>query len=429
MQRFLAAALVAVLGLSATVLSCQTIPPSEPRVPDAQTNEPIQEGPADKSDEAALVQGNTAFAVDLYGKLKDRSGNLFFSPYSLSDALGMTFAGARGQTAEELAKVLHFTLGDRTHAAFAGVNRRLQAEAGAAGQLAVANALWGQQGYSFRPDFLWLAKEQYQGGFGEVNFRGNTEAARKTINQWVDQKTNHKITELLDRRSINTQTRLVLTNAVYFKADWAEPFKKSGTSDQPFQVTAQNKIQTPMMHRVFKTKYGEADNLQMVSIPYSKQRWSFVLMLPRETEGLANLEKTVTADWLKAHVENLWPRDVDLTLARFRINDEFRLKDQLAALGAKLVFSDNADLTGISDEKPPLKVDEVIHKSFVEVEEKGTEAAAATAIIAAPTLGLSVHNPPPPVVVRADHPFMFLIRDNATGTILFLGRVVDPRPR
>lgn len=377
---------------------------------------------AEKADRAALVRGNNQFALELYGKLRGKPGNLFFSPYSLSTALAMAHAGARGQTAEEMVKTLHFNLDTATlHPAFASLSKEISGGGQKRGyQLSTANALWGQQGYSFRPEYLRLVKENYGPGLNEVDFAGDTETARKTINTWVEKETNNKIKELLKPGILNPTTRLTLTNAIYFKGDWASQFKKDKTREGIFQSAPDKKIKVPLMSQPQEYGYLKETTVQVVEMPYVGKELSMVVLLPKKVDGLAELEKTLTADRLSEWLGKLRKTGLDLTLPKFKLTADLRLDKVLREMGMARAFTSQADFSGINGGKETLFIQAVVHQAFVEVSEEGTEAAAATAVSSG---GESEATLPE---FRADHPFVFLIRDKRNDSILFLGRVVQP---
>jgi hypothetical protein len=254
-----------------------------------------------KADGPVLVKGNTAFACDLYARLRgEQDGNLFISPYSISSALGMTYAGARGQTAEQMAKVMHFTLPqERLHPAAGTLARDLSGGDKKRGyQLSVANALWGQKNYGFRDEFLTLNHTCYGAGLQEVDFINAREEARKTINAWVEKETKDKIKELLKPNRLTADSRLVLTNAIYFKAEWERKFYREGTREAPFQVTAQRKVNVPTMHLMANFPYLDGGTFGMLELPYKERDLSMLILLPKKVDGLAELEKSLTADKL-----------------------------------------------------------------------------------------------------------------------------------
>ena len=393
-----------------------------------QAAEPLQrKDPVVTPDARQLAQSNNQFALDLYGRLGAKeSGNLFFSPYSISTALAMTYAGAEGQTQKQMAEVLGFSLPEeRLHAAFGSLRAVSQPGDSKAGfQLRVANRLWGQRGYSIRPDFQRTAASGYGAELAPLDFAAQTEAARQTINRWVEQQTEQKIQNLIGPGMLDPSTRLVLTNAIYFKGAWTDEFKKTATKEAPFQLSAGEKTNAMLMHQTDDFKYASVDDLQILEMPYGQQRQlSMVVLLPQKVDGLAQLEKKLSSKNLEAWLAGLRSKEVRVYLPRFQMTSQFQLKDALQSLGMTLAFSPSqADFSGISTQEE-LYISAAIHKAFVDVNEQGTEAAAATGVFLAPA---SAPAPQEPVVFRADHPFIFLIRDNRSGGILFLGRLMNP---
>jgi serpin B len=376
------------------------------------------------SDQTAVVDGNNAFAVNLYGQLRGRDGNLFFSPESISTAFAMAYAGAGGNTAAEMALTLHFTLpADRLHPAMGALLTNLNADHPGY-QLRVADALWAEKDLTFLDDFLKLTREDYGAGFRPVDFKVAPDAARTIINQWVEEKTEDKIKNLLPPGAIKPDTRLVLTNAIYFKGDWATQFNKAATSDEDFHRTAAQTVKTPMMHLQTRLGYYDEGTFRAVAIPYKSGELSMVVFLPNDVAGLRALESSLTAantqQWLSA---NWASPKVILSLPKFKMTSEFELSGALSALGMKQAFARGAaDFSGITGKKD-LWISAAIHKAFVDVNEEGTEAAAATGIV---MRSMAMAHEEQQIVFRADHPFLFFIRDNRSGAILFMGRVSDP---
>jgi serine protease inhibitor len=387
---------------------------------------------ADVNDINMVVAGNSEFAFELYAKLggdpnvRPASGNLFFSPYSISTALAMTWAGARGQTEIQMAEVLHFSLAqERLHQSFGALEKQLNAGGKERGyELSVANALWGQKGYGFLEEFLTLTKKSYGAGLREVSFvnPAERENARKTINRWVEKKTNKKIKDLIPLGVLNQLTRLVLTNAIYFKGDWAIEFDKKETRDAPFRVAADKEVTVPMMHREDRFKYAETPDLQILELPYKSEDLGMIVLLPKKVDGLKELEKALTLKNLSTWLGALRKRQVIVSLPKFKMTTgPLELSGVLRSMGMKDAFSlPPADFSGLTGRKD-LFISNVLHKAFVAVDEKGTEAAAATAVVVSLTAA-----PTELPVFRADHPFVFLIKDNRSGSILFMGRVVNP---
>ncbi|MGE3805547.1 MAG: serpin family protein [Gemmataceae bacterium] len=380
-----------------------------------------EQAKAPLEDVKSTVSGDNRFAFELYGKLRDKEGNLFLSPYSISTALAMTSAGARGKTDTELVDTLHLISEQaKRHAAFGELIRLTRRDGKTKGvQLSVANALWGQQGYPFEKDFLATTDTSYGAGLREVNFL-QAEAARKTINTWVEENTNDKIKDLIPSGVLDSDTRLVLTNAIYFKGDWASQFKKEATREAPFFVAADKQIKTPMMHQTRDFKLYQDPSVQMLELPYVGNGLSMLVVLPRKKDGLAEVEKNLTADKLEQWLGRMGKTEVQVSLPKFKTTSKFELAPVLGKMGMPTIFSGGADLSGMNGGKEKLYVSNVIHQGFVDVNEEGTEAAAATAVV---VKAESVQITP---TFRADHPFVFLIRDNTTGSILFLGRIADP---
>lgn len=372
-----------------------------------------------------LVQGNTAFALELYSKL-DRSGNVFMSPYSISSALAMTYAGAREGTAAEMEKVLHFNQRQEgTHAAFAELQERLAtAEKQGGIQLAVANSLWPQKGYPFLPEYLKQVQAAHDSTITPLDFQGDTEGARLTINDWVADKTQDKIRDLIARGGLDALTRLVLVNAIYFKGNWASPFKAVQTAPADFFVTPAAPVQVPLMVQARKYAYAEFDDCQVVKLPYAGNGLSMVVVLPKAKDGLAALEAQLTPERLAGWREALHEQQVCVYLPKFKLTwGATKLNDPLEALGMDASFDEEtADFSGMDGRLNWLYIGLVLHKAFVEVNEEGTEAAAATAGV----MKERAMRPAAPPEFRADHPFLFLIQEEETGAILFLGRMANP---
>jgi len=379
------------------------------------------------AEKAGMAEAVNAFAFDLYAQVRGAEGNLFLSPYSISSALAMTYAGARGQTADEMAATLKFPADwlaqpDRIHAAFAHLNADLNAE-GKPYELTVANRLWGQAGYGFLPAFLGVLGRHYGAGLEEVDFARRTEAARKTINAWVEKETRDKIKDLIPPGGVQPLTRLVLTNAIYFNGTWEDQFEKKRTKDADFFVTAANKVTVPMMYQTEHFQYADCDTFQMLQMPYKGGELAMVVLLPKQIGGLPALEGQLSAAMIAERLRSLKHENVRLYLPRFTMTWRVLLAGVLKKMGMPLAFNGaKADFTAMNGGKEPLWIDEVIHKAFVDVNEEGTEAAAATAVV---MIGTGM--PRQPVVFRADRPFLFLIRDTRSGAVLFMGRVMNPK--
>jgi serpin B len=391
-----------------------------------------------------IVQGNSRFALELYARLRDKGENLFFSPYSISTALAMAYAGAQGQTGSQMAEVLHFPTytvpidmlaankQEKTRApwkyeqfssAFGKVIQDLNTR-GKKGkyELAVANALWGQKGYGFLEEFLNLIKTDYDGRLNEVDFVTAAEMARQTINAWVEEKTNNKIKDLIAKGVLDSMTRLVLTNAIYFKGKWARQFKEENTKRAPFTLLNGSKVDVPMMNQTADFNYIQTEDFQGLELPYVDNELSMIILLPNKFDGLAAFEKTLTLENLSRWLAKPRRCEVIVSIPKFKMTSQFSLGDVLKSMGMTNAFMpDEADFSGING-KRDLFISAVIHKAYVDVSEEGTEAAAATGVI----MKITSAGPTQTPVFRADHPFVFVIRDNHSGSILFIGRVLNP---
>lgn len=382
-----------------------------------------------QSEQALLVEGNSAFAFKLYQELKEKSGNLFYSPYSISLALAMTYAGARGETAQQMAATLQFLLEqERLHPAFNWLDSELAKRGqGAAGKdgkgfrLNIVNAIWGQKDYEFLSDFLDVLAENYGAGLRILDFITETEKSRVAINQWVSNQTEGRIEDLIPQGAISELTRLVLTNAIYFNAAWEDPFDEKMTADGPFYLLDSGQVIVSMMRQTESFGYTKGGGYQAVELPYDGDELSMVILLPASGDFEA-FEKTLEAQQVDAIIDDLQNTQVTLTMPQFKFESQFSLKDTLAGMGMRDAFSGNADFSGMTGNRE-LFISDVLHKAFVAVDEAGTEAAAATAVIMDNTAV-----PEPPVEVAIDRPFIFLIRDIDTGAILFVGRVLNPGP-
>ncbi len=367
-----------------------------------------------------VVAGNNKFALELYQNLQSREGNLFLSPYSISTALTMTYAGAKSETEKQMAQTLCLPPIEQFHKSFGEIIKQLNASCKKGGyELVVANALWGQKDYKFLPEFLTLVKTNYDGNLEQVDFKTQAEAARKTINTWVESKTKDKIKELIKPGLLDSMTRLVLTNAIYFKGKWASQFKPEQTQEAPFTLLSGQKVNVPMMHQADNFRYAETNTVQILDMPYVNKDLSMVILLPKKNDGVKDLEKELSSENSPMGLPQR-SREVQVYVPRFKITSEFSLAETLSAMGMPDAFSSKADFSGMTGNRD-LFISAVVHKAYVEVNEEGTEAAAATGV----QMALTSVAPPPPVF-RADHPFIFLIRDNKSGSILFLGRLENP---
>ncbi len=379
--------------------------------------------PALSPDEARLpelVEGNAEFAFDLYRELFDVGENLFYSPHSLSMALAMTYAGARGTTEQQMAQTLHYALPQaQLPPAFNALDQTLarRVEGEDAFRLHIVNSLWGQRGYTFLDSFLDIQAEYYGAGLRMADF-AQSEEARRLINRWASDQTEDRIPDLVPPGVINGNTTLVLANAVYFEAAWMHPFAEDATHDGAFTLLDGSQVTVPTMEQVTELKYAEHSGVQAVELPYEGAELSMVILLPEEG-AFEDFAQGLDTGGLSAILDDLEPTGVRLAMPRFRFGAGFRLKDALIALGMTDAFGD-ADFSGM-DGTRELFIGEVCHEAFVAVDEAGTEAATATAVLVQRKGGAVVEQE-----VRLDRPFLFLIRDIETGAILFLGHVVNP---
>lgn len=377
---------------------------------------------------AGLVEGNSAFAFDLYHILSQEDGNLFYSPYSISLALAMTYAGAQGETERQMADTLHFILPqERLHPALNTLDLELASRGeGAEGKdekgfrLNIVNAIWGQKDYKFLAEFLDVLAENYGAGLRLLDFINAPEESRITINNWVSDQTEGRIEDLIPQGVIDALTRLVLTNAIYFNAAWLNPFSVDMTRDGRFHPLDSGEVSVPMMMQTASFGYVKGEGYQAVELPYDGHELSMVILLP-DTGQFEAFEESLDADYVNAVMEDLEYRQVTLTMPKFEFESDFSLTDALAAMGMPIAFTGAADFSGMTGTRE-LFISDVIHKAFVSVDEAGAEAAAATAVVMAEAM------PEKPVKVTIDRPFVFLIRDIETSAILFVGRIVNPSP-
>ena len=392
---------------------------------DASTAMPTEVGSAPATPTVAdlqtLIEDNNQFAVDLYGQINTAPGNLFFSPYSLSSALAMTYLGSRNNTEREIAQALRFTLGQKKLPPAFLAHRQALETIAAKGDvhLAVANALWPHLDYPFLPEYQTLNRHYFGVTTTPVDYVRAPELARETINAWAEEQTAGTIKNLIPPDVLNALTRLVLTNAIYFKGKWAKPFDAGDTRPRPFAIDATTSKEVAMMFQSDRFGYAENDSVQILEMPYQGNDLSMVVLLPRAVDGLPALEKTVTAPLLNAWLEELSPMEARVFLPKFKLTSQFSLIPAFTALGMRDAFTQAADFSGM-DGTTDLLITAILHKAFVAVDEEGTEAAAATAVV------VGLKSMPMMASFEADHPFMFLIRERSSGAILFLGRVTDP---
>ena len=373
---------------------------------------------------ATLVDGNSEFAFDLYQVLKEGGGNLFYSPYSISVALAMTISGARGETEGQMADTLNFTLPqDSIHPVFNGLDMDLNSRGkgargkdGGAFRLNIVNARWGQKNLKFLPEFLDVLSENYGSGLRILDFAAEPEPSRITINDWVSKQTKGRINDLVPPGIIDSKTGIILTNAIYFNAAWKFRFNEKPKSDGTFELLDGTKVKAQMMRR--EEKYGQAwgINYQAIELPYDGDELSMVILLPARGQ-FEEFENSMDYETVNGIISDMKESKVSLEMPKFNFKSEFDLKDVLAEMGMPIAFSQNADFSGMTSARR-LYIAEIMHKGFIAVDKSGTEAAAATFVI-----GKFIGGTPS---ITVDRPFIFLIRDIETGTILFMGRVLNP---
>ncbi len=371
----------------------------------------------------SIARDNNLFTLDLYNQLKMTDGNLFFSPFSIFTALAMTWAGARENTAVQMAETLHFTEKPaQFHLAIGDLISQLNAVQKETNvELSIANAIWAQKGYQFLDEFFRIVQQSYQADFKQVDFSRAAESARQAINAWVEQQTNERIKDLLPPKVLNALTRLVLVNAIYFKGFWDNQFKSRDTREMEFWLLTEVAVKVPMMHQEHQFGYWENDWLQIIEMPYKEESLSLIVLLPKEKTGITDLEQKLNFENMMAWQSRLRKRKVIVFFPKFKIESQFSLGQTLSLMGMPDAFDPElADFSAMVGQKE-LYISAVIHKAFLEVNEEGSEAAAATGVVVSVT---SIAPSPP--IFKADHPFVFFIRDNKSQSILFLGRMLNP---
>ena len=379
-----------------------------------------------QADIDSLVDGNNAFGLDLYQSLRDRDENLILSPFSISLALAMTYSGAKGETEAQMADVLNFPSQQETHPAFNALDLALE-DTGIVldkdqepMQLDIANAVFAEQTFTFLPDFLDTLSVNYGAGIRLMDFVNNPNPSRKEINHWVSDETKDKINDLLPEDSITTDTKMVLVNAIYFKADWLSPFDANDTYDGTFKLLDGSEVTVPMMGQRMSIPYFVGDGYAAAEIPYAGESAAMTLLVPDEGR-FEEIESQLDGAMFNEMISNLTQTDVTLRMPKFEYDSSFMLSDTLALMGMPLAFDpDSADFSGMTDQQA-LYIGNVIHKAFVAVDEEGTEAAAATAVIMEGATAMMPDN-----MLVIDRPFIYFIRDLESGQILFIGRVLNP---
>lgn len=376
---------------------------------------------------AALVDGNNTFALDLYQSLRSQDENLILSPFSVSLALAMTYAGARGETETQMAETLHFPAQDALHPAFNALDLKLEEndinldKDQEPMQLNIANAVWVEQTFSFLQEYLDLIAVNYGAGIHQSDFVNNFEPTRKEINDWVSDETEEKINNLLPDGSLNADTRMVLVNAIYFKADWLDQFDANDTYDNEFNLLDGSQVTVPMMGQDMYIPYVSGDGYQAVELPYAGNSAAMDIIVP-DAGRFEEIESALTSEVFEDMLASMEQTSLIFRMPKFEFESSFSLSDQLSNLGMSAAFDRNtADFSGMTGKKD-LFISKVIHKAFVAVDEEGTEAAAATAVVME-TAGAAIEN----LVLVVDRPFIFIIRDLESGQILFIGRVLNPQ--
>lgn len=389
---------------------------------------------AQEEEVSELVAGNTAFALDLYAAVEENTeGNLLFSPYSISQALAMTYAGAGGETAAQMADTLSFSLEQPAlHEAFSTLNADLIERGNAdenpdtrqtARALRIANALWGEQSYPFSQSYNAQIEQYYGAGFQLTDFVNAPEEARGEINNWVAEQTEDRIQNIVPEGAITPITRLVLANAIYFYGGWQSTFMPNSTRDADFFLLDGSTVAVPFMFQRVYLPYFQGDGFQIVEFPYQGSNFTFTVIMPDDFEAFEN---SLDAEALNDAISQLRPTEIRVYLPKFEFEFGTSLAQTLQSIGMVDAFDPmSADFTGMVEGTPdqPLVIGDVLHKAFISVDENGTEAAAATVVMMPVGTGMNQTQPPE---VRIDHPFIFAIRDTQTGTLLFLGRVLNP---
>lgn len=371
-----------------------------------------------------VVKAINLFGLDIYQQLGHESGNIFYSPLSLSTALAMTLEGARKETARQMSQVLHLLMTDEQRRQGMARLRELTNRPDRKSQLYQANALWVQKNFQLLKSYLETIASFYDGQATNVDFVSRREEARRMINDWTAEKTAGKIKDLIPPGVLNPLTQLVLTNAIYFRGLWLLPFDPKATLPGKFYLADGGQVEVPLMRLTgerARFPYLENEDWQILEMLYEGKDLSMLILLPRKND-LAAVEKKLTLETLEAWKKELREERVDVYLPRFKMETKYLMRDKLEALGMPIAFSTQADFSGI-DGQQDLFIQQVIHQAFVEVNEEGTEAAAASGVL----VGRTAYVPEKKFIFRADHPFVFFIQEKTSGVILFMGRLVDPR--
>lgn len=406
---------IIVLLLTFSILTTCKSPKNTTRQTDIQTSKYTME---------SLAESNNLFAIDLFKQIQSDSENLIFSPYSIGTVLAMIYSGSGGKTMEEMSEVLYFPSPELLDPVESGMRESmLETDTMKGTDFRLANAIWAQENFSFLPDYLDRVEKYYDAPLSLMDFvePSNREKSRIKINDWVEEKTNNRIQDLIQPGILDANTRMVLTNAIYFNGGWMFPFDKAATSSALFHPSKQESINTDFMHQSRSYPYYEDKEIQAISLPYKNNRMALMVLLPKSIEGWRMISQVISYERINLVISGLETREVQLALPKFKSELQLNLRQELTSMGMGTAFSRNADLSGMTGEKN-LYIDEVIHKAFIEVNETGTEAAAATAAI----IGLKSGLRDDPVRFFADHPFVYFLLDQQTGCIIFTGRFVKP---
>jgi serpin B len=373
---------------------------------------------------SSIVEASNSFALNLYSQFRDGDANMFFSPLSISNVGAMLYEGAHNNTADQILDVFGFPKGNKERRSFfAELHQRLNAS-GRPYTLRTANALWAEKTYRFLKEYVDTIKNYYGGEARNIDFVNDTEGSTNLINDWVDSKTEHRITDMFGPGSLNKLTRLILTNAIYFKGDWARQFDKSYTNDENFYVKPDKAVKVPMMNMLsdsFYFRYAEDERMQVLEMPYKGNDLSMLVFLPKKND-LRGMEESIDSKKLMDLRRRMHGQKVNIWMPKFELKTSYNLNSTLKDMGMSLPFGISADFSGM-DGTHDLYVDQMKHNAFVRVDEEGTEAAAATGA----TMLLRAVMEPQPKIFRADHPFMFTINECYSGNILFMGRVINPK--
>lgn len=373
-----------------------------------------------RSQEINKYDYNNRFAVDFYKKISlPEKGNVFFSPISISTAMGMTYAGSKKSTKDQISKVFYFGPNKKAfHKLHGGLINFLNKKNKDI-EISMVNRLWVEKTYSLKKSFKKLIRDAYQSSFQSVDFINKYEENRLAINDYILKQTHEKIKDLLPPNSVDMQTRLILTNAIYFKSNWSIPFQKERTREADFFITPNHKVRCQMMGIKDEFNYFEDIKFQAIELPYTDSDFSMIIFLPTENTTLSEYESGLTYENIKNTIHGMSPQEIIVSIPKFKLSEGYRLKKILIEMGMPDAFSLNADFTGLSP-KNDLKITDVFHQAFVEVNEEGTEAAAATAmVVGVKAIGRDKF-------FMANHPFMFIILDRKTNTFLFMGKVYNP---